>query len=86
MDSLVAEYSYVFAPDDLLNLPPSRPGIDMPIDLEPDSQPLFGPIYSLSRNEELALQEYLKEASAKGIISPSRCPAGAPVMFVKKSP
>ena len=64
-------------------LPQHRP-YDCPIDLEPGTQPPWGPIYSLSESELKALREYLDEHLAKGFIQHSKSPAGAPILFVKK--
>ena len=47
--------------------------------------PLFGPIYSLSIPELKALREWLDENLSKGFIRASSLPAGAPILFVKKS-
>ena len=45
----------------------------------------FGPIYSLSIPELKALRECLDENLSKGFIIASSSPAGAPILFVKKS-
>ena len=45
----------------------------------------FGPIYSLSIPELKALREWLDENLSKGFIRASSSPAGAPILFVKKS-
>ncbi|CAD6885025.1 unnamed protein product, partial [Tilletia caries] len=64
-------------------LPPHR-SHDHAIDLEPDTIPPFGPIYSLSDLELAALRSWLDEHLSKGFIRPSTSPAGAPILFVKK--
>ncbi|KAE8222388.1 hypothetical protein CF319_g4403 [Tilletia indica] len=64
-------------------LPPHRPH-DHAIELEPNTQPPFGPLYSLSDPELKALRTWLDENLAKGFIRPSTSPAGAPILFVKK--
>ena len=57
----------------------------MSIDLLEGQSAPFGPIYSLSVQEEKVLKKYLDGALAAGIIRESISSAGAPVMFVKKS-
>ena len=49
-----------------------------------DSTPPFGPIYSLSEVERLALREFLDENLKNQFIRPSQSSAGAPVLFIKK--
>lgn len=65
-------------------LSPHRPH-DHEITLENGKSPPFGPIYSMTEAELLALQEYIRENMANGFISASESPAGAPILFVKKS-
>ena len=57
---------------------------DCNIELIPDKQPPFGPIYNLSQSELQHLREYIDENLAKGFIEHSKSPAGAPILFVKK--
>ena len=64
-------------------LPPHRK-YDHTIPLKPGFEPPFGPIYSLSRNELIALKEWLDENLSKGFIRASSSSAGAPILFVKK--
>lgn len=64
-------------------LPPHRP-YDLAIDLEEGKSPPFGPLYSLSELELKALSEWLDENLLKGFIRPSKSPAAAPILFVKK--
>lgn len=64
-------------------LPPHRP-YDLAIDLEEGKSPPFGPLYSLSALELKALSEWLDENLLKGFIQPSKSPAAAPILFVKK--
>jgi hypothetical protein len=56
----------------------------MAIDLQPDAKAPWGPIYALSTAELRTVREYLDENLAKGAIRPSKSPAGAPILFVKK--
>ena len=76
-------YLDVFSKTDADKLPPHRT-YDHSIDLELDTQPPFGPLYTLSELELKALREWLDENLAKGFIQPSKSPAGAPILFVKK--
>jgi hypothetical protein len=54
------------------------------IQLKDSTEPPFGPMYNMSRNELLVLKEYLKENLGKGFIQASRSPAASPVLFVRK--
>uniref|UniRef100_A0A3B3H730 Gypsy retrotransposon integrase-like protein 1 n=1 Tax=Oryzias latipes TaxID=8090 RepID=A0A3B3H730_ORYLA len=65
------------------NLPPHRP-YDCPIDLLPGTSPPRGHLYSLSVPERAAMETYIKESLAAGLIRPSSSPAGAGFFFVKK--
>jgi predicted aspartyl protease len=65
-------------------LPPHRP-YDHCIPLKEDFTPPVGPIYPLSRTELEALRKCLNENLSKGFIRASSSPAGAPILFVKKS-
>ena len=65
-------------------LPPHRP-YDHKITLKEGFSPPFGPLYSLSRPEVQALREWLDENLSKGFIRASSSPAGAPILFIKKS-
>ena len=83
-NELMEQYADVFSDKEFPELPDHRPGIDLDLELVEDSAPPFGPIYSLSRDEEKSLREYIEKASAAGLIQESKSPAGSPVMFVKK--
>ena len=65
-------------------LPLHRPYNDK-ITLKKGFSPPFGPLYSLSRPELQALQEWLDENLSKGFIRTLSSPAGVPILFVKKS-
>jgi hypothetical protein len=82
---IFSEYADVFSQTDFPLLPEHRAGVDLSIDLIEGKSAPFGPIYSLSLQEEKVLKEYIEGALAAGIIRESRSAAGAPVMFVKKS-
>lgn len=77
------DFADVFAQGEADILPPHRP-YDHSIDLEPDTNPPYGPIYSLSETELHALRDYLDDNLRKGFIRPSNSPAGAPILFAKK--
>lgn len=64
-------------------LPPHR-SYDHRNPLKECFEPLFGPLYSLSRNEMEALQEWLKVNISKGFICAFSSPASASILFVKK--
>ena len=77
------DYSDVFKKKNVYLLLEHRP-YDCPIDLQEGSCPPFGPIYGLSEPELEALHVYLDENLTKGFIQPSKSPARAPILFVKK--
>ncbi len=58
---------------------------DYAIELVDDWQPPYGPIYSLGPMEIETLKAYIKNNLASGFIRPSESPAGAPILFDKKS-
>src|SRR5256884_2388366 len=57
---------------------------DHEIPLEEGKQPTYGPLYSMSEKELLAVREYLQKHLEKRHIRPSTSPAGYPVLFVPK--
>ncbi|KAH5222643.1 hypothetical protein HBI18_040700 [Parastagonospora nodorum] len=65
-------------------LPPSRPGTDHRILLQPGAIAPNGPLYGMSRDELLVLRDYLRENLDKGFIRASSSSAASPVLFVKK--
>jgi hypothetical protein len=79
-----SEFADVFSKT-LADRLPEHTQYDHSMPIEPGEHPPFGPIYSLSATELKALDEYLQENLAKGFIRPSSSPAGAPILFVKKS-
>ncbi|KAL0203595.1 hypothetical protein M9458_001613, partial [Cirrhinus mrigala] len=64
-------------------LPPHRP-YDLAINLVPGAIPPRGHLYSLSAQEQLAMEEYVAEGLRSGTIRPSSSPAAAGFFFVKK--
>lgn len=77
------EFKDVFYPStsDVL---PSHTVHDHSILLIDNQQPPFGPMYSLSEAEQVELRHYVNTNLANGLIQPSKSPAGAPILFVKK--
>ena len=73
-----------FSKDDTDKLPSLHPGVDHKIKMEPGTQALSGPLYSISREELEVLKKYLTENLNKSFIQVSSSPAAAPVLFVKK--
>ena len=65
-------------------LPPKRPGIDHKIDLIPDSEPPWKPIYHLSEKELKALKDELTKLLKLGFIQKSSSAFGAPIFFVEE--
>jgi len=65
------------------SLPPHRP-YDCAINLLPGTSPPKGRLYSLSAPERKAMEEYIQDSLAAGIIRPSSSPAGARFFFVDK--
>ena len=84
MRRLQERYDGVFTSEEFPEAPPHREGVDMDIELSEGAAPPFGPIYALSKEEEVALRSYLDGALKAGIIEESKSPAGSPVLFVKK--
>ena len=78
------EFGEVFSKAKATSLPPHRP-YDCAIDLHPGSTPPRGRLYSLSAPErEEAMETYINESLAAGIIRSSSSPAGAGFFFVQK--
>jgi len=77
------DYLDLFRPSTAEKSAPHRM-FNHPIDLKPDTQPPWSPIYPLSEKQLEALQEYLAKMLKEGKILPSKSPAGAPILFVPK--
>jgi len=73
----------VFSKSKAETLAPHHP-YDLRIDLEKDSHPPVGTIYSLSKFEQEALKEFIDENLTNGFICSTSSPHRAPVLFVKK--
>jgi len=74
----------VFSKSKADKLPNHNPAYNHHINLKEGKQPPFGPIYSLSKVESAALQDFLQENLARNFICPSQSACGAPMLFVKK--
>jgi len=77
------EYADVFSKSKAETLAPHRP-YDLQINLEKDSHPPVGTIYSLSKFEQKTLKEFIDENLTNGFIRSTSSPHGAPVLFIKK--
>ncbi|KAK3557454.1 hypothetical protein QTP70_027739, partial [Hemibagrus guttatus] len=73
----------VFSKRKATSLPPHRP-YDCAIELLPGTCPPRGRIFSLSSPERTAMDKYINESLAAGIIRPSTSPAAAGFFFVSK--
>src|SRR5205807_4012273 len=78
-----SKYLPMFEADMAKILPPHR-SADLKIELKDGSQPPFGPLYNMSREELEVLKNYLEENLARGYIRVSSSSAASPVLFVKK--
>ncbi|TKA26373.1 hypothetical protein B0A49_13436, partial [Cryomyces minteri] len=79
------EFFDVFSQKEADTLPPHRPQ-DHAIDLVPgtEADPPYKRSYGMSRDELLAVKQYVDEHLAKGFIRPSSSPYAAPVLLVRK--
>ena len=65
---------------------PENTGInEHAIELVEGKQPLYGPIYCLSPVELETLKTYIETHLKTGFIGPSKSPAGATILFDKKT-
>ena len=86
-NGILAEYSNfsnIFSSDSTVELSEHTRINDHPIDLLDNKQPPYGPIYSLGLVELETLKTYIETNLASGFIRPSKSPAGAPILFVRK--
>jgi len=77
------EYADVFSKSKAETLAPHCP-YNLRIDLEKDSHPLVGTIYSLSKFKQETLKKFIDENLTNGFIRSTSLPHRAPVLFVKK--
>ncbi|KAL0146463.1 hypothetical protein M9458_058231 [Cirrhinus mrigala] len=78
------DLSEVFSKTKATQLPPHRPW-DCTINLLPNAMPPKSKVCPLSRTEDQAMEEYIKEALDSGFIRPSTSPAAAGFFFVGKA-
>ena len=80
-----SDFADVFSPDLASELPEHTGINDHAIELVEGQQPPYGPIYSLGPVELETLKAYIETNLANGFIRPSKSPAGAPILFDRKS-
>ncbi|KAF7640940.1 hypothetical protein LDENG_00004270, partial [Lucifuga dentata] len=73
----------VFSKSRAVSLPPHRP-YDCCIELLPGTSPPKGRLFSLALPEQEAMDKYINDSLAAGIICPSSSPAGVGFFFVEK--
>ena len=86
--ALVPEEYHGFLPlftEAVYNVLPPHCIYDYSIPLKESSQPPFGPLYSLSHNELIAVTEWLDKNLRRGWIQNSSSLARALILFVKKA-
>ena len=80
-----SDFANIFSPD-LASKLLKHIGInDHTNELVDGQQPPYGPIYNLGPVELETLKAYIKTNLANGFIRPSKSPAGAPILFNRKS-
>ena len=77
------DYLDVFSETRANVLPPHRK-YDLEIPLQPGRAPPWGPIYPMSAPKLAKMKKYVQTYVANGFIRPSKSPAAALVMFVKR--
>lgn len=77
------DLAQVFSKANALSLPPHRP-YDCAIELLPGAPLPTSKLYNLSLPERQAMEKYIQESLAAGIIRPSSSPVGAGFFFVGK--
>ena len=80
-----SDFADVFSPDLASELPEHTGINNHAIELVDGQQPPYGPIYSLGPVELETLKAYIETNLADGFIRPSKSPAGAPILFDRKS-
>ena len=79
-----ADYTDVFSPDSVAELPNHTVINDHPIDLIDNKQPPYSSIYSLGPVELETLKTYIETNLANSFIRPSKSPTGTPILFIRK--
>lgn len=77
------EFIDIFSKEASERLPEHKP-YDHAIELVPDAKMFHSKVYPLAQNEQVALDEFLKEQLAKGYIRKSKSPISSPFFFIKK--
>ena len=77
------DLAQVFSKDQALSLPPHRP-YDCAIELLPGASLPCSRLFNLSKPEHAAMETYIKDSLAAGLIRPSSSPVGAGFFFVGK--
>ena len=80
-----SDFANVFSPDLASKLPKHTRINGYAIELVDGQQPPYGPIYSLGPMELETVKAYIESNLANGFIRPSKSPAGAPILFDRKS-
>ena len=80
-----SDFTNVFSEEKALVLPEQTELNEHAIHLKDGKQPPCGPIYSLGPVELETLKTYIKTHLKTGFIRPFKFPAGAPILFDKKS-
>ena len=80
-----SDFADVFSPDLAFELPEYIGINNHAIELVDGQQPPYGPIYSLEPVELETLKAYIETNLANRFIRPSKSPAGAPILFERKS-
>ena len=80
-----ADFADVFSPDLASELFEHTGINDHAIELVDGQQPPYGPIYNPGPVELETLKAYIETYLANGFIRPSKSPAGAPILFDRKS-
>lgn len=79
----LSEFSDVFSEKEFEHLPERRPW-DHAIELTPGSKPVDCKVYPLLPQQQVALEEFLKENLCTGQIQTSQSPMASPFFFIKK--
>ena len=80
-----SDYSNVFLAENAAKLSENTGMNEHAIELEEGKEPLFGPIYILGPVELETFKIYIEINLANGFICLSKSPAGAPILFNRKS-
>ena len=84
ISSEYADYTDIFSSDSAAKLTKHNGINNYPMNLIDNKLPSYGPIYSLRLVEFKMLKTYIETNLANGFIWPSKLPAGAPILFIRK--